>query len=183
MSFATFAAARDAFYLSALVMGLALGFALRILKTHRHRSALITGVLYLFSFALLVTTFVLAFSNGAVLYDRALLLAALCFAGFTTVCVLFPVQAAYPAVIIAGLLTVWIAVMFWRYPKSPDPEKTVQIAVRCGDLIPVIGGETRYLDKKPVNSLVFREEFAILSPAKNRLVFSFVTNRETLSSL
>jgi hypothetical protein len=183
MSFTTFAAARDAFYVSALLMGLALGFALRIVKTRKHRNILVTGVLYLFSFAFLVTTIVLILSQGAVLYDPELVRVALCIAAFTVVCVLFPVQAAFPVVMIAGVLTVWTAVLFWQYPREADPEKNVQIAVRCGDLIPVIGGEVRYLDKEPASSLVFREEFAILSPAKNRLVFSFVSNREILSSL
>jgi hypothetical protein len=183
MTFTTFAQARDAFYVSALLMGLAIGFALRILKTRKRRSVLATGVLYLFSIAVLVTTFVLILSWGAVLYDRELVRAVLCIIGVTAVCVLFPIQAAFPAVLIAGLLTVWTAIIFWQFPRKPDPEKAVQIAVHSGDLIPVIGGEIRYFDREPASGLFFHEEFAILSPAKNRLVFSFVSNRETLSSL
>jgi vacuolar-type H+-ATPase subunit I/STV1 len=183
MSFATFATARDMFYVSALLMGLALGFALRILKKGKHRSVLITGVLYLFSLAVLVTTFVLILSRGAVFYDQGLVLIALCIFGLTAICVFFPIPTAFPAIIIAGILAVWIGAAFWRFPREPDSQRTVQIAVRSGDLIPLIGGEIRYLDKEPANGLFFHEEFAILSPAKNRLVFSFVSSREILSSL
>jgi vacuolar-type H+-ATPase subunit I/STV1 len=177
--FSTFAAARDAFYGAALLVGLAVGFALRILKGRKYRNMLVTGALYLFSLALFVTAVVFIFSRGAVLYDRDLVRVALSIAGFTVICVLFPVTAAYPAVMIAGALVVWVGIVFWRYPREPDPQKNVQIAVRCGDLIPLIGGETRYFDREPDDSPLFREEFAILSPAKNRLVFSFVSNRKT----
>jgi hypothetical protein len=183
MHFATFAVARDAFYAAALLMGLALGFALRVLKTPEYRSVLVTGTLYLFSAALLAITIVLVMSQGAVVYDRGLVRAALCIMGLTVVCVFFPVPVGFPAVIATGILIVWAGVVFWRYPHEPNPQKTVQTAVRCGDLIPAIGGEVRYLDREPVNGLFFREEFAILSPAKNRLAFSFVSNREIASSL
>jgi hypothetical protein len=182
MSFATFAIARDAFYVSALFLGLAAGFTLRIFKTRGQKNALVTATLYLFSLGVLTITFVLNLSQGAVLYDRGLVLTALCVASFTAFCVFFPVSAAFPAIIIAGAVTVWAGTVFWRFPREPDPEKAVQTAVRCGDLIPVIGGEIRYLDREPANSIFFREEFAILSPAKNRLVFSYVSNRETVSS-
>jgi hypothetical protein len=181
--FGTFAAARDAFYGAALLMGLAVGFALRILKTRRHRDVLVTGVMHLFSLALFVTALVLVFSQGAVLYEGGLVRVALFIAVLTVICVFFPVQAAFPAVIIAGVFVVWTAVMFWQYPKEPDSQKSVQVAVRSGDLLPIIGGETRYFDREPANRLLFREEFAILSPAKNRLVFSFVSNRESPPSL
>jgi hypothetical protein len=183
MNFVTFAVARDAFYVSALLMGLAIGFALRILKTQKHRSVLVTGVFYLFSLAILVAAFVLIFSRGAVLYDSALVRAALCIIGFVTFCVFFPVPAAFPAIILAGAVTVWAGIVFWRFPRNPDPEKTVQIATQCGDLIPVIGGDIRYLDKEPANGIFFREEFAILTPAKNRLIFSYVSNREVWPAL
>jgi hypothetical protein len=183
MLFGTFAAARDAFYGAALLMGLAIGFALRILKTRRRRDVLVTGVIYLFSLALFVTTLVLIFSQGAVLYEGGLVGVALFIAVCTAICVFFPVQAAFPAVIITGVFVVWAAAAFWRYPKEPDLQKSVQVAVYSGDLLPVIGGETRYFDREPANSLLFREEFAILSPAKNRLVFSFVSTRKSLSSV
>jgi lysylphosphatidylglycerol synthetase-like protein (DUF2156 family) len=182
MVFGTFAAARDTFYGSALLMGLAVGFALRILKARRHRDVLVTGVMYLFSLALFVTALVLILSHGAVLYERGLVRVALFIVIGTAICAFFPVQAAFPAVIIAGVLVVWAAAVFWQYPKDPDPQKSVQVAVRSGDLLPIIGGEIRYFDREPANSLLFREEFAILSPAKNRLAFSFVLNRESLSS-
>jgi hypothetical protein len=182
MRFATFAIARDAFYMSALFLGLATGFALRVFKTRERKNALITATLYLFSLGVLTATFILVLSQGAVLYDRGLVLAALCIAGFTALCVFFPVPAAFPAIIIAGVVTVWAGAVFWRFPREPDPAKAVQTAVRCGDLLPVIGGEVRYLDREPANGIFFREEFAILSPAKNRLVFSFVSNRGTVSS-
>jgi hypothetical protein len=182
MRFATFAAARDAFYVSALLMGLAVGFALRILKMRGHRDALVTTVMYLFSAALLAWALVLILSRGAVLYDTDLLRAALCIACFTVLCVWFPVQAAYPAVMIAGIFIVWAGFAFWRYPQEPDPRQNIQIAVRSGDLIPVIGGQIRYLDREPASTPFFREEFAILSPVKNRLVFSFVPDREIASS-
>jgi hypothetical protein len=178
MGFATFAAARDAFYVSALLMGLATGFALRILRTQKNRDALVTGVLYLFSLAVFAVASVLVLSRGAVLYDRGLFRMALCITVFVAVCVLFPVRAAFPAVIIAGIVTVWAGAAFWRFPRNPDPEKAVQVAARSGDLIPVIGGEIRYLDKEPASGLFFREEFAILSPTKNRLVFSYISSRE-----
>ena len=181
--FGTFAAARDTFYGAALLVGLAVGFALRILKTRRYRDALVTGVLYLFSAALLATASVLIFSRGAVLYEDGLIYAVLFIAVFTAVCVFFPIQAAFTAVIAAGVFVVWVGAAFWRYPTEPDPQKSVQVAVRSGDLFPLIGGETRYFDQEPASSLLFREEFAVLSPAKNRLVFSFVSNRETLSSV
>jgi vacuolar-type H+-ATPase subunit I/STV1 len=183
MHFATFAVARDMFYISALLMGLALGFALRILKKGKHRGALITGVLYLFSLAVLFAAFVLILSRGAVLYDRELVRIALCIIGLTAICVYFPIPTAFPAIITAGILIVWTGAVFWRFPREPDSHRTVQTAVRSGDLIPLIGGEIRYLDKEPANSLFFHEEFAILSPAKNRLVFSFVSSREIPSSL
>jgi uncharacterized membrane protein (UPF0136 family) len=182
MLFGTFAAARDAFYGSALLMGFAVGFALRILKARRHRDVLVTAVLYLFSLALFVATLVLVFSHGAVLYESGLVRTALFIAAFTALCVFFPVQAAFPAVIIAGVFIVWAGAAFGRHPKEPDPQKSVQVAVHSGDLLPIIGGEIRYFDREPANSLLFREEFAILSPAKNRLVFSFVSDREPLSS-
>jgi hypothetical protein len=183
MMFDTFAAARDAFYGAALLMGLAVGFALRILKTQRRRDVLVTGVIYLFSLALFVMALVLVLSHGAVLYEGGLVRVALFIAMWTTICVFFPIQAAFPAVIIAGAVVVWVAVAFWRHPDEPNPQQSVQTAVRGGDLIPIIGGETRYFDREPANSLLFREEFAILSPAKNRLVFSFVSNREAPSDV
>jgi hypothetical protein len=179
MMFSTFAAARDAFYGAALLVGLAVGFALRILKTRRNRGVLVTGVMYLFSLALFVTALVLIFSKGAVLYEDGLVRVALFIAVLTAVCVFFPVQVAFPTVIIAGVVVVWAAAAFWRYPTEPDSQKSVQIAVQGGDLLPLIGGEIRYFDREPANSLLFREEIAILSPAKNRFVFSFVSNRET----
>ncbi|MDR1469929.1 MAG: hypothetical protein LBT00_11630 [Spirochaetaceae bacterium] len=182
MLFGTFAVARDAFYGAALLMGLAVGFALRVLKTRRHRDVLVTGVMYLFSLALFVTALVLILSHGAVLYEGGLVRVALFIAVFTAVCVFFPIPAAFPAIIIAGLFVVWAGAAFWRYPTEPDPQKSVQTAVRSGDLLPIIGGEIRYFDREPANGLLFHEEFAILSPAKNRLVFSFVSNRDTLSS-
>jgi hypothetical protein len=182
MSFATFATARDALYVSALFLGLAIGFTLRIFKTREHKSVLITATLYLFSLGVFAATVVIVLSQGAVLYDCGLVLTAFCIAGFTAFCVFFPVTAAFPAILIAGVVTVWAGAVFWRFPREPDPEKTAQTAIRCGDLVPVIGGEIRYLDREPAHSLFFHEEFAILSPAKNRLVFSFVSNRESLSS-
>jgi hypothetical protein len=182
MLFGTFAAARDAFYVSALLMGLSVGFALSTLKTRRRRAGVITGSMYLFSIALFFTTFVLILSRGAVLRDGELVRAALSIAAFAVVCALFPIQMAFPAFIIAGALVVWTGVEFRRYPQEPNPHKPVQVAVRSGDLLPIIGGEIRYLDREPDNGLLFREEFAVISPTKHRFVFSFVSNQEPLSS-
>jgi hypothetical protein len=182
MSFATFATARDAFYVSSLFLGLATGFTLRIFKTREHKNVLITATLYLFSLGVFAAMFVVVLSQGTVLYDCGLVRAALCIAGFTAFCVFFPVSVAFPAILIAGVVTVWAGAVFWRFPHEPDPGKVVQTAIRCGDLVPLIGGEIRYLDREPTNSIFFHEEFAILSPAKNRLVFSYVSNHESLSS-
>jgi hypothetical protein len=186
MTFVSFAAARDMFYLGAALVGVALGFLLRAFRVRgdgRWRGAQVTLSMYLFSAAIFVMALALVFSRGAALYDGGLIRMVLCVIGVSALCVFFPIHVGFPMVILLGALIVWAGAVFWRFPTTPVPERSFQTAVRAGDLLPIIGGGVRYLPREPGAGVLFREEFAILSPAKHRLVFSFVANQGILSSL
>ena len=181
MTFSTFMAARDAWYAAALLLGAAAGWSLRAFFTRSRHTAFGTFVLYFISAAVFAAACVLIFSRGAVLYDGALVRISLCIFGLAALGAAFPLYAGWPLTTLAGVAVIWAGVVFLRHPSLPDPMREGEVAVHSGDLIPVIGGEVRYFPAEPDGLPLFREEFAVLSPSKHRLVFSFIAGERILS--
>jgi hypothetical protein len=119
MEFEQYAAARDLLYLSALFAGAAVGCVFnrfRIRSSPAFRSRTVTVALCLFSAMVVALAGALVYSNGLILFEKALYLPATLAAFLLILAVRFPRAAAFPLILVSGCIVVWIGYSFLQFP-------------------------------------------------------------------
>jgi hypothetical protein len=168
VEFKDFFQARDFFYCASLALGLSTGLLLKYLfkaRSWKKPGGLLTASLFCLSGAFFVVTIVTMLSNGAVFFDIALCYCAIVITTIGLISALFPRAVAFPVFLALGVIFVFTAFFFLRFPRydgrvpfaaysltrgaksidlSPGEELVYELEVlRSGDLLPIIGGEER----------------------------------------
>jgi hypothetical protein len=119
MDFDNFPLTRDLIYLAAAFTGLAFGFFLSLLKrnsTTRSGNRYVSAALFMLSGTLICITAALLISRGKVLTGFPLLLPSAVIALLCALAARFPRAFAFPLFLAAGVLLVWLAFFFLRFP-------------------------------------------------------------------
>lgn len=119
MGFENFALARDLLYLTFALMGAALGCALHYFRKKPKapfRNRMISFGLVLLSGALVSFTVAIVITNGAILRAFFLLIPAGILALVFVLACRFPKAAAFPLIVLAGVVTIWIGFSCFRFP-------------------------------------------------------------------
>ncbi|MDR2133967.1 MAG: hypothetical protein LBP27_02575 [Treponema sp.] len=121
MDSSIFSVSRDLLYLSGALTGIALGFVLSLLRKDlgiRSKNRRISVMLLFLSGALAAFAAALGVSRGAVFSDSGLFLAAGMCIPPCALAARFPRAAAYPLILAGGLLAVWLAFSYLRFPPA-----------------------------------------------------------------
>jgi hypothetical protein len=129
---------RDLFYLSAVLIGFALGFLLhsfrRMLKI-RSRNRMFTTALFIFTAAVLALAFASIVSKLNVFFALPVYIAAGILLVLSVLAVRFPRAAGFPLILLGGLLSVWIAYTFLLFPLlNAEAPALVSITNDSGEL-------------------------------------------------
>jgi hypothetical protein len=201
-----FSFTRDALYVCTCVMGVGAGLMLKILKHKspapgrplsetppaeggaskagaRERMAVTTGIFLcavaIFSFGVLTIV-----TGGSFFYDKGLVRAAALIFLISTFVSLFPIAGGFPVFVIVSVYYIYIVGCFFSLNKNEydgyvkTEYNTRPVCVKAGDLIPIVGGELRYGSTPQKENFIFRREEFYISPANNRLSFSFLDARK-----
>jgi hypothetical protein len=119
MDFEKIGLSRDLLYLTAVLLGTALGFFLTLFRKDmetRARNRRISLIFCILSGAVAVFALSLLNSRALILNESRFFVPSVVFALICALAVYFPRGAAFPLILVAGLLTVWIAYSFLRFP-------------------------------------------------------------------
>ncbi|MDR1654848.1 MAG: hypothetical protein LBR96_02530 [Treponema sp.] len=128
MDFDGFPLTRDLIYLAASFTGLAFGFFLSLFKrngTARSGNPYVSAALFMLSGTLICITAALLVSRGKVLTAFPLVFPSAAIALLCALAARFPRAFAFPLFLLAGLLMVWLAFSFLRFPLI---ERSVPLA-------------------------------------------------------
>ncbi|MDR2606855.1 MAG: hypothetical protein LBC57_00560 [Treponema sp.] len=128
MDFDNFPLTRDLIYLAAAFTGLAFGFFLSLFKRNRSAGSgnrYVSAALFMLSGTLICITAALLVSRGRVLTGFPLVLPSALIVLLCALAALFPRAFAFPLFLAAGLLMVWLAFSFLRFPLI---ERSVPLA-------------------------------------------------------
>jgi hypothetical protein len=120
MEFNIFTVTRDLLYLSGALVGVALGFIVSLFRkdiTIRSRNRRISVILVVLSGAISSFALAIAVSLGILFEDSGIfIVAGICVLIFA-LAARFPRAAAYPLILAAGLLAVWLGFSYLRFPQ------------------------------------------------------------------
>ncbi|MDR1047537.1 MAG: hypothetical protein LBL64_07165 [Treponema sp.] len=119
MDFDNFPLTRDLIYLAAAFTGLAFGFFLSLLKKNSAAGSTnpyVSAALFMLSGTLICITAALLVSRGRVLTAFPLVLPSALIVLLCALAAFFPRAFAFPLFLAAGLLMVWLAFSFLRFP-------------------------------------------------------------------
>ena len=158
MDFEYYAAARDFFYLSALLLGAGAGCVLnryRRRSTARFRNRSITAAFLFFSGAVIALTAALIFSKWMILKEFSLYPLAGIVALVLILAFRFPRALGFPFILATGVFVVWLGYNYLRFPviddTLPDPPS---VSVSFPPHVPLVGGVMRgYITEIPDNNI------------------------------
>ena len=126
MNFTGYALSRDMLYISAAVTGIALGLLLSTYKKElRLRNRRITLALLFFSGTIVSIAVSFIASMGEIFKDSAVLITAGIFMGVCALAVCFPRGAAYPLILLGGLVVTWLGLTCLRFPEYTNSSAVV----------------------------------------------------------
>jgi hypothetical protein len=133
-----FYSARDFFYLSAILLGAAIGFFFSFYKKglrYGQKENRVTAGFWLLPAAILAAFAAFILSGGDVLQERGILIMATCMMAAGGLAVLLPETFLFPVIVVSGVCVVFGAHIFLRYPQIYSRIPVTRIELGAADTI------------------------------------------------
>jgi hypothetical protein len=131
LSLEVFSWSRDFLYLTGILLGISAGLFLNYFKkrlSRAQKNRRITAGIFIISAAFLSAASAVILSNGDILRDSAVLIAACCIMTAGIPAMLFPEIFLFPVIVLSGVCVILTSYIFLRYPQISGSVTITEIA-------------------------------------------------------